>query len=151
LTKEWDAVSEDALPVIEAILSIQPKNAESVRKIIQAYVKSERWNFTDRRSEDTEKVLKVLKIMSLTDSISKAKVEEELKRLTNLKMKMREIIVRVEEEARGILLSRFEDVGIRKNDDEKKILLGLFIYSLLEQFFWAVDYDPQREFVGINR
>ncbi|MCC6017939.1 MAG: terpene cyclase/mutase family protein [Candidatus Verstraetearchaeota archaeon] len=149
LTKEWDAVSEDALPVIEAILSIQPKNTESVRKIIQAYVKSERWNFTDRRSEDTEKVLKVLKIMSLTDSISKAKVEEELKRLMNLKMKMKEIIVKVEDEAREILLSRFEDVGIRRDDDEKKILLGLFIYSLLEQFFWAVDYDPQREFVGL--
>ncbi|MCS7368652.1 MAG: terpene cyclase/mutase family protein [archaeon GBS-70-058] len=149
LTKEWDAIPKDAISVIEAILSIQPKSIESVRKVIQAYVKSEKWNFTDRRSGDTEKILKVLKITSLTDNISRAKVEEELKRLINLKMKMREIIFKVENEAREILLAKFEDVGIRRNDSRRKILLGLFIYSLLEQFFWAVDYDPQTEFIGL--
>jgi len=149
LTKEWDAIPKDAISVIEAILSIQPKSIESLRKVIQAYVKSEKWNFTDRRSGDTEKILKILKITSLTDNISRAKVEEELKRLINLKMKMKEIIFKVENEAREILLSKFEDVGIRRNDNRRKILLGLFIYSLLEQFFWAVDYDPQTEFIGL--
>jgi len=149
LTKEWDAIPKDAISVIEAILSIQPKSIESLRKVIQAYVKSEKWNFTDRRSGDTEKILKILKITSLTDNISRTKVEEELKRLINLKMKMKEIIFKVENEAREILLSKFEDVGIRRNDNRRKILLGLFIYSLLEQFFWAVDYDPQTEFIGL--
>jgi len=148
-TKEWNALSENLIPIIEAILTIKPRNGEAARKIIDSYIKSEKWTFQDRRSEDTSTLLNLLKIMALANIMNKDKVREEIEKTLELKFKLAETIRKFENEAREMMISRFESIGIRRNSPQKKILLGLFIYALLEQFFWAVKYEPQTEFIEI--
>ncbi|MEM3886571.1 MAG: prenyltransferase/squalene oxidase repeat-containing protein, partial [Candidatus Methanomethylicia archaeon] len=148
-TKEWDTLSEDILPIIEAISIIQPKKNTAARKIIDSYIKGEKWEFQDRRSENTNNLLNLIRVMALTNIINKDKVKEEINKLLELKLNLKRIIEKFENEAKEILLSKFENIGIKRNDPQKKILLGLFIYSLLEQFFWAAEYEPQTEFIGV--
>lgn len=148
-TKEWDTLSEDILPIIEAISIIQPKKSTAARKIIDSYIKGEKWEFQDRRSENTNNLLNLIRVMALTNIINKDKVKEEINKLLELKLNLKKIIEKFEGEAKEILLSKFENIGIKRNDPQKKILLGLFTYSLLEQFFWAAEYEPQTEFIGV--
>lgn len=148
-TKEWSETDEEIISVVETIITIKPENIEAVRKILNEYIKSERWNFQDRRSEDLDKLIKILRLMSMSKMIDEGRVKGEVERIIERRMRVKKLIEEKEEDARESIISRFEEIGIRRNSPPARILLGLFIYALLEQFFWAVEYDPRTEYIGI--
>jgi len=150
ITEEWSEPPKEALIITEALIRAGFGEAEAVRRVLQSYVKTERWRFGDKRSISTKEAIKVLEELLLANAIDKEKIRREIERLIFIKSKLKELIENYENDVRNYFLIRFEEIGIKPKDPQEKILLGCFLYSMMDQFFWtSEDFDPQVEYRGI--
>jgi len=150
-TEEWREPSKEALHIAEALIKAGYGDAEAVKKILQSYVKAERWRFGDRRSISTDEAVDAIRILILAGAIDAEVIKKVVEELLDKREKLKAIIEKKEEDVRNYFLIRFEEIGLRINDEKRKILLGCFIYALLDQFFWAAeDFDPQSEYRRIT-
>mgnify|MGYP000144318458 CR=1 FL=1 len=146
-TEDWSEMPKEALSIAEALIEAGYGEAEAVRRILKAYVKAEKWRFGDKRSISTSEAVKALKVLLLAKAIDEEKVRREVERLIYVREELKRKIEAKEEETRNYFLIRFEEIGIRPSDKPSKILLGSYLYAMMDQFFWTSEaFDPQKEY-----
>lgn len=149
-TEEWSEPPKEAIIITEALIRAGLGEAEAVRRVLQSYIKTEKWRFGDKRSISTDEAIKVLEELLLAKVIDKEKIRKEIERLIIIRRKLKELIEKNEDQIRKYFLIRFEEIGIKPSDPQQKILLGCFLYSMMDQFFWTSEnFDPQIEYRGI--
>ncbi len=149
-TSEWLEPPKEALSIAKALIIAGYGETEAVKRILQNYVKAEKWNFSDRRSISTSEAIKIFEILLMSKAIDEEVARKEVEKIISIKEELKKIVNEKEDEVKKYFLIRFEEIGIKPNDKINKILLGCFLYAMLDQFFWASEeFDPLIEYRSI--